>query len=245
MIKRLFSSSFKNKIRAFFLKGANVKCITCSAELSTFLPSGIPLRPNAVCPNCESLERTRIYWWYLRKDHAFFETTKKVLHTAPEKALFKLFSKNKNIDYSPIDKFEKGYDYPKGTMNMNILDLKFPDNYFDLILSSHVLEHIEDDKKAMKELYRVLSPDGFAIIQVPIDATRDNTYEDFTIVDPKMREKEFGQFDHVRVYGLDYKKRLESAGFTVHIDESSVQMSQEDRFRYGFAEGEPLYIVRK
>ena len=90
MIKNIFSANFKNKIRTYFLRGNNVECSTCSIKLVTFLPSGAPLRPNAICPNCESLERTRIYWSYLSNISSFFETKKKVLHTAPEKVLFKL-----------------------------------------------------------------------------------------------------------------------------------------------------------
>ena len=245
MVKNIFSANFKNKIRTCFLRGNNVECTTCSIKLATFLTSGIPLRANAICPNCESLERTRIYWSYLLKVPGFFDTNKKVLHTAPEKVLFKLFSENKNIDYSPIDKLEVGYNYPKGTINMNILDLKFPDNHFDFILSSHVLEHIDDDIKAMKEFHRVLSPDGFAMLQVPMDITKDKTYEDFSITDPEERTKAFGQFDHVRLYGLDYKERLESAGFTVEIDDFSVNLSVEEKFKFGFGEGESIYIVRK
>ena len=120
MIKNIFSANFKNKIRTYFLRGNNVECSTCSIKLVTFLPSGAPLRPNAICPNCESLERTRIYWSYLSNISSFFETKKKVLHTAPEKVLFKLFSSSKNIDYSPIDKFEVGYNYPKGTVQNNV-----------------------------------------------------------------------------------------------------------------------------
>ena len=167
------------------------------------------------------------------------------MHTAPEKVLFKLFLENKNIDYSPIDKLEVGYNYPKGTININILDLKFPDNHFDFILSSHVLEHIGDDIKAMKEFHRALSPEGFAMLQVPMDITKDKTYEDFSITDPEERTKAFGQFDHVRLYGLDYKERLESAGFTVEIDDFSVNLSVEEKFKFGFGEGEFIYIVRK
>jgi len=99
----------------------------------------------------------------------------------------------------------------------DITNISFKDNSFDIIFCSHVLEHIEEDRKAMKELYRVLKPKGFAILQVPIKNI-ENTFEDFSVKDPKEREKVFGQNDHVRIYGKDYKDRLIESGFNVKVD---------------------------
>jgi ubiquinone/menaquinone biosynthesis C-methylase UbiE len=102
----------------------------------------------------------------------------------------------------------------------DITKISFPDNSFDIIFCSHVLEHIPDDRLAMRELYRILKPEGFAILQVPIKdvfngRVIDKTYEDFSITTPEGREKAFGQNDHVRVYGRDFKDRIASVGFVV------------------------------
>lgn len=182
-----------------------------------FLPNGIEIRKNARCPHCNSLERHRLYFLYLKKT---IETGKRitVLHFAPEKILTGLFRSYKNIDYLSVD-----IDPTKAMQKEDIVKTSFSDNTFDLIFCSHVLEHIPDDHKAMTELRRILKPDGTAILLVPIkDEYKgriiSKTFEDFSIVDPKEREKIFGQHDHVRIYGRDYKERLEKAGFKVEID---------------------------
>jgi len=102
-----------------------------------------------------------------------------------------------------------GYNYPEGTIEMDILDIKYDDNFFDFILCSHVLEHILDDRKALSELFRVLKPGGKGILQVPIEETREHTFEDFSIVNQEERARLFGEQDHVRLYGNDHRKRLE------------------------------------
>lgn len=96
--------------------------------------------------------------------------------------------------------------------------LSFKDRSFDVILCIHVLEHVQDDRKAMSEILRVLKADGFAILDVPIDYNRESTYEDLSITSPEARTKAFWQADHVRLYGRDFGKRLEAAGFTVRPD---------------------------
>ncbi|MEM6347979.1 MAG: methyltransferase domain-containing protein [Bacteroidota bacterium] len=149
------------------------------------------------------------------------------------------------ISYFPVDLFTEGYKYPEGTINMDITQMEFPENKFDFILCSHVLEHVPNDTLAMSELYRVLKPGGWGILQVPIEMDREQTYEDDSITSPEERKIAFGQFDHVRVYGRDYIKRLEYVGFAVELDDYSIQLSAHDKFRYGFGQGESLFIVRK
>ena len=98
-------------------------------------------------------------------------------------------------------------------IRLDIADMNFEDNFFDVIICSHVLEHVKDDQKAMHELFRVLKPKGIAILQVPISKTARETFEDFSITTPEGREKYFGQKDHVRIYGKNYKERLNSVHF--------------------------------
>jgi ubiquinone/menaquinone biosynthesis C-methylase UbiE len=147
--------------------------------------------------------------------------------------------------YVPVDKLSLGNFYIPGTINMDITSINFPDSKFDVIICNHVLEHIENDKLAMKELFRVLKPGGWAVLLVPIDKNRTITYEDHTIVNPKQREKIFGQYDHVRIYGIDYKDRLSSAGFKVEIQDYVSKFSEEDIFKYGFQRGEDIFICYK
>ncbi|MEO6231191.1 MAG: class I SAM-dependent methyltransferase [Ferruginibacter sp.] len=178
-----------------------------------------------------------------------FTTDKKqrLLHVAPEEIFYRKFSQSNNIDYVPCAKFGDEYPdlYPAGTINIDITAIDLPDDNFDVIYCSHVLEHIPDDAKAMQELRRVLKPGGWAMLQVPLDISRATTYEDFTITKPEERELAFGQNDHVRVYGNDYKLRLEAAGFIVNQIKYTESFTANELFRYGFLKGEDIFICTK
>jgi ubiquinone/menaquinone biosynthesis C-methylase UbiE len=128
---------------------------------------------------------------------------------------------------------------------MNLTDIQHPDASFDVILCNHVLEHIPDDAKAMSELYRVLKPGGWAILQVPLDPNRLETYEDFSITSPHEREKAFGQVDHVRIYGQDYGDRLAAIGFTVKRDRYVQELSEAERQAYALRVDEEIYFCSK
>ena len=123
--------------------------------------------------------------------------------------------------------------------------MPFESNSVDVVLCSHVLEHIPEDNKAMSEFYRVIKNDGWAILQVPVDYTRAETYEDFSITDPGDREKAFGQHDHVRWYGRDYKNRLANVGFTVTEDDYVKSFSTEELFKFGLMSSELIYHCGK
>lgn len=129
-------------------------------------------------------------------------------------------------------------------VRMDITDIQYPDDSFDVIYCSHVLEHVQEDVKAMRELRRVLKPDGWAVLLVPI--TAETTYEDPAVVDPRERLEKFGQEDHVRRYGWDYIDRLRSAGFNVEMFRVSDLASDADALRLGLgqAAGE-IYCCRK
>jgi SAM-dependent methyltransferase len=206
----------RRNLRKWLLRGNNVYCPCCSKHFSTFLPFGKPVRFNVACPFCGSLERHRLLWifLFLRKDKLFKNSTK-ILHVAPERAFFKKFRREKQLQYFPVDKFMPGNHYPRGTKKIDILNITYPDNFFDAILCCHVLEHVDNDMQAIKEFYRVLQPGGWAILQVPIDYNRVKTFEDNSITTPEEREKYFGQHDHLRLYGRDYPQRLMQAGFNV------------------------------
>ncbi|MDN6327201.1 MAG: class I SAM-dependent methyltransferase [Alkalibacterium sp.] len=175
------------------------------------LPYGYDnVRDNVLSPSTLSLERHRLLWLYLTNETTLFNKPCKLLHFAPEQAFYKRFRKAKNIDYATTD-----LESPLADVKADICNLPFKDNTYDFVLCNHVLEHIPDDTKAMQELYRILKPGGIAILQIPIDDQREATFEDDTITDKKERTRIFGQYDHVRIYGLDYYTKLEKIGFKV------------------------------
>lgn len=206
-----------------------------------FLPYGYgKQRANALSPGTLSLERHRKMWLYLQNETNFFSEKLKVLHIAPEQEFLRKFKKMDNLDYTSADLFSPIVD-----VKADILDLPFEDNSFDVIICNHVLEHIIDDKKAMSELYRVMKPKGWGIIKVPMKNALEKTYEDFTITDPKERQKHFGQYDHVRWYGMDYFDRLNDVGFETEINFYSQKFSEADIKRFGLNKNEILPVVRK
>jgi SAM-dependent methyltransferase len=173
-------------------------------------------RRYAKCLYCGSTDRERLVYLYLKNHTDIFQKMdKKVLHIAPERNLKKVLKLQFDKGYIAADKLAKGYCYARNTIQMDITAIQFPNNTFDLIICNHVLEHIVDDNLAISELYRVLTPNGIAILQSPVSKILKQTYQDFTITTPQKRKKHFGQFDHVRIYGQDYTNRLEKGGFTV------------------------------
>ncbi|MGY6649510.1 class I SAM-dependent methyltransferase [Wenyingzhuangia sp. IMCC45574] len=206
-----------------------------------FLPYGYEnQRENVLAPGTLSLERHRLLWLYLKKHSNFFTKQQKVLHVAPEQCFYKGFRKQENLEYTTTDLLS-----PLADVKADICALPFEDNSYDVIFCNHVLEHIPDDAKAMSELYRVLKPGGWGIFQVPQNTNEKDTYEDFSITSPEERQKHFGQYDHVRVYGLDYFSRLEKAGFKVQQFKVTEYFSKEEIELYGLMQSEILPICFK
>lgn len=119
------------------------------------------------------------------------------------------------------------------SIHADITCLPFADKTFDTVICSHVLEHIPDDSAAMSELYRILADDGYALIMVPKDKGREQTYEDESITSPEEREREFGQSNHVRWYGRDFPQRLSEAGFEVITETYAKSLPSEEVDRFG------------
>lgn len=206
-----------------------------------FLPYGYgKQRQNALSPGTLSLERHRQMWLYLKNETDFFTAKLKVLHIAPEQEFLRRFKKMQNLDYTSADLFSPIVD-----VKADILNLPFQDETFDVVICNHVLEHIVDDRKAMSEVCRVMKKGGWGILQVPMKNSLEKTYEDFTITDPKQRQKHFGQYDHVRWYGMDYFSRLKSVGFEVAVLYYSQKFSKEEIQKYGLMENEILPVVFK
>lgn len=236
-----------NKIRLMYLRvkyaGNKVVCTCCNRSFREFAPFGDNRRKNAWCPNCESLERHRLLWMYLEHKTNLYSAPLKVLHIAPEAVFFRLFKTKKNIDYYPGDIYP--HLCPRGTAYFDLLNPDFPDNSFDVIICNHVFQYIENDKKAMKNIYKLMKIGGWGIMQVPIDTTRSVTYEDNSIIDPLERERAFGLKDHVRYYGYDYADRLRNAGFKVSVDDYTAAFTDQEIHKYGFWKGDAVYYCTK
>ena len=226
-----------------YLKGNRFTDPIDGKSFRKLLPYGYKKqRPNALSPSTLSLERHRLMWLYLREETDFFtkDNQQNVLHIAPEQCFYKRFRKQKNLEYITSD-----LDSPLADVRADICNLPFEDNEFDVIFCNHVLEHIPDDKKAMAELYRVMKPGGWGIFQVPQDINRKETFEDDSITNKEERTRIFGQYDHVRVYGLDYFDRLREAGFTVKEIDYTKKIAPDLLERYALQKGEILPVVFK
>ncbi|NQY06495.1 MAG: class I SAM-dependent methyltransferase [Flavobacteriaceae bacterium] len=174
-------------------------------------------RRQARCYSCRSIDRERLVYTYLKYEEKIFaDNSKSILHFAPEETISTSFFDYNFKDYVCGDLFTEGYEYPPHVQNMNVLNIPYPDDYFDLVICNHILEHVEQDIDAMKEIRRVLKPGGKAILQVPIAKYIHKTYEDPTITSRADRERYFGQYDHVRIYGQDYVERIASSGLKVN-----------------------------
>lgn len=198
------------------------------------------LRKNALSPSTLSLERHRLLWLYLKNETVLFEKKIKLLHFAPEQAFYKRFKKLSNIQYDTID-----INSPLAKIKADICDLPIKENTYDFILCNHVLEHVLDDNKAMSELYRVLKKGGIGIFQVPIDMKREKTFQDDSITDKLERNKIFGQYDHVRIYGKDYFNKLEDTGFKVQQVDYSKKFSDKEILKFSIIKGEIIPVCTK
>ena len=220
---------FVLRIVAVFYIGNKKECTVCGRKFRKFLPYGrIVKRENALCPACLSLERHRLIWLFLKTRTDFFSAELKVLHVAPEYCFIKRFKALKNLDYTTGD-----IESPLADVKMDIREIPFGDNTFDVVICNHTLEHVVEDLQSLKEFYRVLKPGGWGILNSPINEKREITYEDFSITNPSEREKHFGQRDHVREYGLDYTHRLEQAGFKANTQDIIADLSPEEVERFG------------
>lgn len=236
-----YRKRLKTKLLARLLSGDNVTCNICNNSYSSFLP--YLDRPNALCPNCGSLERVRLLHYFIN-DLQLIQSDKKLLHVAPEPCLYDSFKQQLRKNYIPVDKFEEVYDYPDGTIEMDITDIQLEDGSVDLVICMHVLEHIQDDKKAISEIYRVIKKGGAAILQVPYDKNRATTYEDASITSREDKRKHFGQFDHVRIYGTDFIDRFTEPGFTVEQKEYVGQLTDAVKKKHVFKE-QTIFLLRK
>jgi len=234
-------SYFIRPLFVLWFRGTTYQDPIDGKKFRSFLPYGYENpRDNVLSPSTLSLERHRLLWLFLKGETNFFEANLKVLHFAPEQAFYTQFRRLKNIQYTTTD-----LNSPLADVKADICKLPFEDDAFDVILCNHVLEHIPDDTKAMKELFRILKPGGWGIFQVPQDLERAATFQDDRITDEKERARIFGQYDHVRVYGRDYFQKLRSIGFRVTEVDYTNTLTSGEIDRYRLAKGEIIPLVAK
>jgi SAM-dependent methyltransferase len=225
------------RFASVFYRGNRVECPVCGRTFRKFLPYGYnQVRKNVLCPGCLSLERHRLMWLYLKNKTGFFTQPVKVLHVAPEQCFYKILKKMPNLQYVTAD-----LESPLADVKLDLQDMPLPDNDYDMVICNHVLEHVPDDRKAIREIHRVLKPSGMAIMLVPTAFSMEKTYEDPSITSPAEREKHFRQKDHYRLYGKDFLERVKEAGFIVPTVNYIDEVSAEDKERYRLPEMEFMY----
>ena len=199
--------------RVVYDHGSQVLCPWCGGRFRRFRPFGVQRRPNANCGTCGSRERHRLLWLYLHERTDLYEAPLRVLHFAPEREIQRQLRALPLLDYVSADLFD-----PSAMSREDITALSFDDSSFDAVLCSHVLEEVPDDRRAMSELYRVLRPGGWALIQSWVAPGRGTTVEDLDLSSPAERQRAFGWQHNVRAYGEDLADRLSQTGFETTAD---------------------------
>lgn len=230
-------------------------CPFCFRPLKTFLPAGanipqlthlglvgIGRRDNAQCYVCGSMDRERLVYLYLKHCTKVFTDNLRVLHIAPEPLLMKSLKKQANLHY-----IRANISRSRADVSFDVTQIPFADDSFDVVIMNHVLEHVHDDTKAMREIHRVTKKNaGFCILQVPFAKELATTLYDPNIDNDEERLQRYGQKDHVRLYGADYPNILSKAGFNVEPLTWQHQQSlfPNQRNRYGLIENEKVFVCK-
>jgi predicted SAM-dependent methyltransferase len=242
-IVKIVARPIKGFLKRILYYGNRRYCPVCERSSRKFFPFGEIERKDAQCPYCRSLERHRFVWYYFSKKTSLLDgTMKRVLHFAPEKCLETRLRGAIGSNYVTADLMDTSVNVITDIMNMG-----FADESFDVIYCSHVLEHVIDDLAAIRELYRVLRLNGWAIILLPLSQSLDKTFEDPSITDPELRLKYFGQHDHLRLYGRDFIERLSNIFDDIKIIYVSDLLFNEEAIRMGLSSektGEIYYCTK-
>jgi SAM-dependent methyltransferase len=257
LLKRLF----KNILNAKKQPQQFMVCPTCNSKPATFVPLSDFYRENALqhgyvhfgkgemtaletysCANCGASDRERLYtlWIDQQIEKGLFSKSTRVIHFAPEPVLSARLKSLNSFNYKTADIMMEHVDY-----KVDLLNLPFEDASFDFFICSHVLEHVENDDQAIKELFRITNKGGCGILMVPIIVGLENTVEDPSVKDEAGRWKHYGQNDHVRLYAHDdYVNKIRSHGF--NVKELGVEYFGEEAFRLlGLKPRSILYVVSK
>ena len=224
-------------------RGNRFVCPLCGRHYRKMLPYGyVTSRENALCPHCLSLERHRLLWLYLERETTLFESLPQLLHIAPEVCLMRHLKPH--YKSSPERYQTADLESPLADLHFDIQQIPLADESFDVVICNHLMEHVEDDLRAMRELHRILKKGGWGVLLSPVDLQRATTFEDDSITDPKERTRIFGQYDHRRLYGNDFSDRLRKAGFEVEDLDYAARLTPEERTRYALPE-DHIYVIHK
>lgn len=177
---------------------------------------------------------------YLKERTGFHRDHLSVLHLGPEIFLKQAFSRMPNLRYTTADLKRSAVD-----LRLDIMSMPFGRDTFDVVMASHILEHVENDRAALREILRILRPGGFAFLQVPLDPARATTLEDPSIRLPLDRLHAYLQEDHVRLYGRDYADRVSQCGFVVRSENPAAELSAQEVARYGLWPSDDLIFGYK
>jgi SAM-dependent methyltransferase len=221
-------------VRPLAYRGHAVHCACCDGDFSRFIPH--QRRPFAKCPRCGALERHRLLVSYMRERTDLFSAELRMLHFAPEWCLQRELRRLPNLDYVSADLAS-----PLAMDHVDLCDLPYGTDSFDVVICNHVLEHVDDDQRGLAEIRRVLRDDGRAIIMSPIDDASEWTLEDASVTTPEERLRVYWQRDHVRRYGRDFADRIASEGFTVEQIRYIDQFEAGEIKRQGLLRESPLF----
>lgn len=224
--------------RGVFYWGRRYRCPCCGWSLRAFADkwSLIGTTTDGYCPRCNAKARHRRLWLYLTEKTDLFSTPTRLLEVAPWWSLFHNFKRKPNLSFVGLDILRSGEQV---NLVGDATAMPLSADSVDAALCIHTLEHIDDDRSAIAELYRVLQPGGWAIVSVPIRLDAE-TYEDPSITSPEERLQAFGERGHVRWYGADFPARLQAVGFEVQMDPAD-NVSEETKERFGLRDDENLF----
>lgn len=220
----------RNTVFKLLHPGNKCYCLYCKKSYGKFIHEGVKekifkkytvagggYKTNTRCPNCGSVDRARLLALFFELRTKAFKQKTDILHISPNKSIAHYLNQyntvNQVVGSIDLNEFKEF-----NTVYADIQKLDLPENSFDIVICCHVIEHVDNDLEAMKQLYKVTKPGGFAVLQVPLALNLDITLEDKTLKTDKERKRAFGQVDHVRLYGKDYFTKLESVGFKVVPD---------------------------
>lgn len=224
-------------------RGNQVECPICQGTFDRFMDHRG--QPRVRCPRCGSMERHRLLWLYFTRETDLLTAPHRLLHFAPEWTFLRHFRRTRSLDYVTAD-LESGL----AEEHFDITRNPHPDDSFDVVLCNHVLEHVPDDRAAMREIARVLRPGGWAVVMVPVARGRAATEEDSTLTDRDERLRRWGQEDHVRLYGADYVDRLHESGLDVEVRQLLSDLDDATIVRHGLRrtddifEADAIYLAR-
>lgn len=245
-------------LRRLAYRGTSVACVLCGSQVRGLVGHGggpeVLDRRQVVggmrreddrCPVCHACDRTRMLMLYLSECTGVGRRPQRILHVAPDFGLYLWLRRQPQVDYVGSDIDASRYRHIENMRTADLTEAPFEDAAFDVIICSHVLEHIPDDRAAMRELLRVLKPGGHALLLTPFALDGRPTDEGPSVVDPGARERRFGQWDHVRIYSKhDFLDRLVGTGFAADWFEPFTSMPVEAE-RLHLNPREPLAIGRK